>query len=357
MASIDIRRPRVWIPVTLGLLLLAVVILRVVQAGTPEEAAPSVEEIRQQSGIPVTVAPVTSGSLDLWLSFNGNVSGVRDAVIRARTGDQVASVQVSVGETVRQGQVVVRQAGETTQARVRQAQVAVQQARRTVDRLRPLHEAGALSDQDFDQALTQLEMATADLAAARDVLALTSPLPGTVTEVSARPGMIPSAGDPLVRVADLSELVVRMQVSAREAASIREGQPARLADDGATGQVRRVAIQADPVSRMVEIEVAFPPGAGLIPGTLATVEVQVASREDAVQVPTSAVTDGSVWVVGEDEVVARRSVQIGLEGSDRVEIVSGLEPGERVVIGGGSLLSEGARARIVNSGTPAPGDV
>ncbi len=238
-----------------------------------------------------------------------------------------------------------------------QAHAAVQQARRTVDRLRPLHEAGALSDQDFDQAVTQLELATADLAAARDVLALTSPLSGTVTEVTARPGMIPNAGDPLVRVADLSELVVRMQVSAREAASIREGQPARLAGGGATGQVRRVAIQADPVSRMVEVEVAFPPGAGLIPGTLATVEVQVASREDAVQVPSSAVTDGAVWVVGEDEVVTRRNVQVGLEGSDRVEIVSGLEPGDRVVTGGGSLLSEGARVRIVNDGTAAPADV
>lgn len=357
MAKIDFRRPRVWIPVALGLLLLAVIIFRVVQAGTTEEAAPSVEEIRAQSGIPVTVAPATAGSLDLWMSFNGSVSGVRDAVIRARTGDQVASVHVTVGETVRQGQLVVRQAGETSQARVRQAQVAAQQAQRTVDRLRPLHEAGALSDQDFDQALTQLQLATADLAAARDVLSLTSPLTGTVTEVTARPGMIPSAGDPLARVADLSELVVRMDVSAREAATIREGQPARLEGGGATGQVRRVAIQADPVSRMVEIEVGFPPGSGLIPGTLATVEVQVASREDAVQVPTSAVTDGAVWVVGEDDLVARRSVQVGLEGSDRVEIVSGLEPGDQVVVGGGSLLSDGARVRIVNSGTAAPDDV
>jgi multidrug efflux pump subunit AcrA (membrane-fusion protein) len=75
--------------------------------------------------------------------------------------------------------------------------------------------------------LTQLELATADVAAARDVLTLTSPLAGTVTEVIARPGMIPSSGDPLVRVADLSQLVVYLRVSASEAAEIREGQPAR----------------------------------------------------------------------------------------------------------------------------------
>lgn len=301
---------------------------------------------------------MTAGELDAWLAFNGNVSGVRDAVIRARTGDQVASVLVSSGDPVRRGQVVLRQAGEATQARMRQAQLAVQQAERTVTRLQPLHEAGAISDQEFDQAVTQLEMAQADLAAAGDALALTSPLSGTVTEVAARPGMIPSPGDPLVRVADLSELVVRLQVSAREAAAIRQGQPARLAAGGAEGEVRRVALSADPASRLVEVEIAFPPGAPLIPGTLATVEVQVASREEAVQVPRPAVSDGAVWVIGENDQVSRRQVQVGLQTPDRVEVVSGLEPGARIVVEGGSLLSEGARVRIVNDASaPVDDDV
>lgn len=349
MVKIDIRRRRVWIPVVLGVAFLAIVVVRVIQAGTPEEPSPSVEDIRQQSGLPVTVAEARRGELEIWMPFNGSVSGVRDAVIRARTGDQIASVLVSVGEYVREGQVVVRQAGETTLARTRQAELALEQAQRTVNRLRPLHEAGAISDQEFDQAVTQLELARADLAAARDMLALTSPLAGTVTEVTARPGMIPSSGDPLVRVADLSQLVVRLHVSAREASLIREGQPARLGSGAVLGRVRRVALQADPVSRLVEVEVAFPPGSGLIPGTLATVEIQVASADEAVQVPSTAVEEGFVWVVGEDEQVSRRPVQVGLEGVDRVEIVSGLEAGEQVVVEGGSLLSEGARVRIVNA--------
>lgn len=357
MARIDIRTPRVWIPILLGVGFLVVVVVRVIQAGTPEEAPPTVEQIRQEAGIPITAAEATIGQLEIWQPFNGNVSGVRDAVIRARTGDQVASVLVAVGEHVREGQVVVRQAGETTLARTRQAQLALQQAERTVNRLRPLHEAGAISDQEFDQAVTQLELARADLAAARDALALTSPLAGTVTEVTARPGMIPSPEDPLVRVADLSQLVVRLNVSAREASAIREGQPARLASGAAQGEVRRVALQADPASRLVEVEVAFPPGSALIPGTLAAVEIQVASAEEAVQVPRSAVEEGMLWVVGENEQVTRRQVRVGLEGTDRVEIVSGLEAGERVVVEGGSLLSEGARVRIVNNAGAVADDV
>lgn len=223
----------------------------------------------------------------------------------------------------------------------------MRQASRTVDRLRPLHDAGAISDQEWEQAQTQLELATADVVAARDMLTLTSPLAGTVTEVIARPGMIPSAGDPLVRVADLSQLVVYLRVSAAEAAEIRRGQRARAAAAGVEGVVQRIALQADPATRLVEVEVAFPPAAGLIPGTLATVQIEVASVEHTVMVPRAAVRENRVWIVGDDDRVTARSVRAGLQTRDQVQILEGVEPGERVVVEGGALLSDGARVRIV----------
>jgi multidrug efflux pump subunit AcrA (membrane-fusion protein) len=59
-------------------------------------------------------------------------------------------VPVQVGQRVARGQVLVRQAGETTAARIRQAEAARRQAARTVERLRPLHDAGAISDQEWE---------------------------------------------------------------------------------------------------------------------------------------------------------------------------------------------------------------
>lgn len=357
MARIDIRNPRVWIPGAIGLLLVLIIIVRVIQAGADRPAQPTVEQIRAERGVPVAVATVVSGPLEVWRDYSGTVSGAREGVVRARTEDQIAAVLVTVGDRVRTGQPLVRQAGETTEARVRQAQAALNQAASNVERLRPLHAAGAISEQEWEQALTQRELAAADLAAARDALTLTSPLNGTVTEVIARPGMIPSSGDALVRVADLSRLVVYLRVGATEAAELREGLPAQFgtAGVGAEGRVQRVALQADPATRLVEVEVSFPPSAGLIPGTLATIRVGVASREQAVQVPRAAVRDGAVWVVVDGNRATRRPVVIGLRARDIVEIVSGVEPGENVVVDGGALLSEGAVVRIVN-GTPVVGE-
>jgi RND family efflux transporter MFP subunit len=347
--AIDIRRPRVWVPAVIGAALVLLVIYRVIEATSAPDAPPTIEQIRSEQGIAVTVSPVIAGELTVWREFNGTVSGAQEAVVRARTGDQIASVPVTVGTRVGRGQVLVQQAGEGTAARVRQAEAARRQAASTVERLRPLHAAGAISDQEWEQALTHLELATADVVATRDITTLTSPLAGTVTEVNARPGMIPSAGDALVRVADLSRLVVYLRVSAAEAADIRQGQRAQVPGTAAAGEVRRVALQADPETRLVEVEVGFPPAAGLIPGTLATVQVEVARRDGAVQVPRAAVREGQVWVVGADDRVQRRAVQVGLQARETVEVVAGVQPGERVVVEGAALLSDGARVRIIEA--------
>lgn len=343
-----VKRPVFWIVVVVLGTTGALIAYRVQEARTPPPPSPSVEEIREERGLPVTVASAESGRFEVWREYSGDVGGIRDAVVRARSEDQVSAVLVRVGQSVREGQVLVRQSGEVAGARARQAEAALRQAERNVERLRPLHAAGALSDQDWDAAETQLELAQADLAAAKDALSLTSPLTGVVTEVPARVGMIPSSGDPLVRIADLSRVLARLRVSATQAAEIRQGQPARLPGPDLSGRVRRIALQAEPETRLVEVEVEFPHDASLILGTLATVEVLVAAREDAVSVPRAAVRGSLVWVVGADGRASRRPVTRGLESSDRIEIASGVKPGEQVVVAGASLLSDGARVRVVN---------
>ncbi len=372
MSSSRWFRPRILVPALLGVAFVALVVVRVMQATAPVEPEPTVEQIRQQRGIPVRVTAATEGPIEVWRRFNGTVSGVQEGVVRARSDAQVLEVPVSVGSRVQRGQVLVRLSGEAEEARLRAAEVAARQAARNVERLQPLREAGALSEQAWEQAQNQLELAEAERDAARDMLVLTSPLTGIVTELPARPGMVPAAGDPLARVADLSRLVVRLAVSTSEAAELAVGDAARVAGaesggvalpaagGGAAaprGTVRRIALQADPQTRLVEVEVEFPATSSLLAGTLATVEVLVAEREGVVRVPRQAVVqqsgagggEAAVWLV-EGDAVTRRPVEVGLETAEQVEIASGIAPGDRVVVEGGSLLQEGARIRDVNGG-------
>jgi len=85
----------------------------------------------------------------------------------------------------------------------------------------------------------------------------------------------------------------------------------------------------------------------LVPSTLATIDIVVGNRDSALQVPTSALQNGSVWVVDDGNLAHARAVEVGMEGNGSVEILQGLEAGERVVTAGASLLSDGVLTRVV----------
>ncbi|TVP76155.1 MAG: efflux RND transporter periplasmic adaptor subunit, partial [Gemmatimonadales bacterium] len=272
-----------WVLSGIGLVLVVIFVVRIIQLSADEEPSPTVDEIRESSGMPVVVADVERGDLETWRRFSGTVTGEREAVIRARSDDEIREIRVGVGDRVEAGQMIVRQAGQGSDARVRQAEASLRQAERNVDRLRPLWEAGALSDQDWEDANTQLEVAQADLEAVAEVQGGIAPIAGVVSEVPARVGSIPAPGDPLVRIVDDSAYRVPLRMSERQAGEIERGMEARVSGVEATGEVDRVAIQASAVTRLVEVEVRFPGSAPLRPGTLVNVQVLVAVVEDVIR--------------------------------------------------------------------------
>jgi membrane fusion protein (multidrug efflux system) len=334
----------------LALALVALVAFRIVQASRGAPEVPEVDEIRARTGIPVEVMVAGEGELVVRREFTGVLRGIRSTTIRARTGDEIIDIPVRVGDRVRAGDVVIRQSSEGSLASVRQAQASHEQADRNVERLRPLHERGAISDQDWDNALTGLRVAEANLEAARRRVDLESPIDGVVTNLMVTRGAMPESGDPLARVSDLSRLQVLVQVSPEQARELAVRQPARLPEHGLEGVVSRVAMQADPVSRLLEVELTFPggrAGADAVPGTLVTAQVEVGRRASTLLVPRAAVSEGIAWVVDSAGVAHRREVTTGLEGGGQIEIRAGLAPGDRVVVAGATLLSEGAQTRIV----------
>jgi membrane fusion protein (multidrug efflux system) len=338
-----------------GLALVLLVVMRVIQATADVEPTQSVEEIRRRTGVPVEVAQARAGPLVVRREFTGTARGIRSATIRARTEDEIVEIPVSVGQRVRVGDVMIRQSSEGSQAAVRQAEAAWEQARRSVERLRPLRENGAISEQDWDNAVTALTVAEANLEAARRAVVLTSPIDGVVTDILETRGTVPSPGDPLVRVSDLSRVQVLLQVSPAQARELAIGQPADLPEYGLVGQVSRIALQADPESRLLEVELTYPgsPAAvassapRVVPGALVTARVVVGRRDGALLVPRAAVREGTLWVVDDQGLAQQRAVRLGLEGTDDVEVLEGVAEGERVVISGASLLSDGVQTRIV----------
>ena len=335
-----------------ALALVAVVVIRVIQGSADIEPAPDVAEIRQQTGIPVEVIQAHIGALVVRREYTGTLRGIRSATIRARTGDEIIDIPVSVGQRVGTGDELIRQSSQGSMSSVHQAEAAREQASRMVERLRPLREEGAISEQDWDDAVTGLAVAEANLAVARRSIVLTSPIDGIVTDILETRGTVPSSGDPLVRVSDLSQLQVLLQVSAGQARELALRQEAEVPEHNLTGRITRIAMQANPETRLLEVELTFPGVRSrseqmAVPGSLVRTRIVVGRRETALMVPRVAVREGMLWVVDPEGLAHQRSITVGLAGDEGVEILDGVEAGEQVVVAGASLLSDGAQTRIV----------
>lgn len=351
-SATGVRRKTPWVIGVLALLIVVAAVVRLVTISGEPEIPPTVEELRSQDGIPVIVQPVVRGDLEIWRTFSGTVTGDRESVLRAKSDDEIREVRARVGQRVQAGDLLVRQGSRAVDARVRQVEATLDQVERLVTRLRPLWEAGALSDQDWEEANTRLALARADREAIEDLQDGRAPIRGIITEVPARVGAIPSQGQPLVRIVDDAAFRVPVRLSPEQAREVVEGQIVRTLSEAeaATGRVDRIAIQADLRSRLVEVETVFPAATagGLRPGSFVSVQILVDQVTDALLIPRAALRPEGVWVLNGEGRAQLRTVTLGVSGDQQLQITSGLNAGDRVITDGASLLSENARVRVVN---------
>lgn len=272
------------------------------------------------------------------------------------------------GQAVRRGQVLAElQSVELGQARagLAAARARVELARQTVERKRGLAEERIVSRGELQRAEADAAEAEADLRAAEATLAamgvaraqegdlsrfpLLSPLAGTVLERTAVQGQTADPSRTLFRIADLAHLWLVVQAPERDAVRVREGSSAEISLAALPGQKLRGSVawvgrEVDPHSRTVPVRIVLPNGDGrLKPGMFATAWLSTGARgENVVAVPATALQRmDDRWVVflprgeGRFEV---RPVERGRDLQNEVAILSGLEPGERVVVEGAFVL-------------------
>lgn len=312
----------------------------------------------------VETAAVERGTIARDLSVSGNVESLRTVGVNSQVGGAVLSVNVQEGDAVARGAVLASMDGRELAAQVRSAQASYEVARSAHERARKLRESQVVTEAEYERDRAAAEAARATLEGLRTRLGYTvirAPSAGVVTEKKVEAGDVIGAQTPLFTLADLSTPVVRVGISERDVVSLSSGQSAQVTLDalpGRTfpGRIRRIFPTADPQTRLVPVEVALQgEGARMArPGFLARITFALGAQEGVLLLPQSAIVgDGgveSVFVLN-DSTVERRSVETGLTSQGRVQIASGLQEGEIVVVTGNNRLREGAAVRV----TAGPG--
>ena len=310
----------------------------------------------------------------------GRVEAQRQARVNAELPERIASVHVTLGQTVKQGDPLVTLSGEIQAAGLGQASSALEAARASLelaksqaDRVAVLFEAGTASRADLEAARSQRDAAAAQvgqLSASRTQAAVQrarsvvrAPFDGIVAMLDANEGDLAQPGRALAVVVQPGPMKVLLDVPERDFDGIEAGQPAKVAslahpDRPVDGVVVGVGQLIDPMTRTGRVEVRIPDGGALLAGAAVRASIETQRRPDALVVPVAAVQlandfqksrKATVYRVGEGFASAAEVV-LGERLGERYEVVDGLDEGDVIATLGSHLLRDGAPVRVVESG-------
>jgi membrane fusion protein, multidrug efflux system len=356
--------------------------------------APSSAEAAEPVPVQVRTIQVEPADVPVIYEATGTVRARTAAVIASKVMGYVREVRVQTGDAVRAGQPLVLVDARDLDAGYRQAEAARQEAvsaqseveqavasakanlelaKTTFERMSILYRSKSISDQEYDEASAKIKVAQAGYDAVvskraqiaarfdqaeeavraarvtRSYAELTAPFAGTVTERRVEPGNLATPGAPLLTIEQAG--AYRLEVPVEEAllAAIRTGQSITVKfdfqNDAVEGTVVEIVPSVDSASRTFLVKIGLPVVAHLRSGVFGRAQFSRGART-VLAVPQGAVSEfGQVEsvLVAEDGHARSRLITTGHKSQDRVEVLSGLRAGDRIIYPHPARLADGAR--------------
>lgn len=307
----------------------------------------------------VALAPAQQGAVDETLTVYGAVEAgaMGKHVLAAPAEATVVAIEAPVGTRVAAGQVVVRLApSPTSKLDYAKAATDAATAQAAYARAQRLRADGLVSDADVETARAAAKSAAAtraNLGARNGALTLRAPAAGFVESVASAPGDLVAPGTAVASIAGSGDLRARFGIDPAQASRVRPGMVLRVTPPSGIAFSAPV-LSVDPVvnsaTRLAALFVNVPAGSGI--GTNAALSGQLdlgsTNGAAALTIPYAALLDDAgqpyVFVVARG-IAHRRDVETGPVSGDRIVIVKGVKPGEKVVTEGGTALEDGMQVR------------
>ena len=329
-------------------------------AGCKEQAADAnaTDDGPKEFVVNVRVEAVVASPMQDILILPGETEAAADIRLAAPRGGPVEWVGVTEGDRVGRGQTVARIDLKSLQAARDRAKANLHLADEQLRRRQALHEREVLAREELDQARTEQAVARTVLQEAEVGLghgSVVSTLDGIVNAVFVDPGEFVGEGDPVIEIVNTSTMRINFNVPESDIRFLTTGQPAAVSmdawpDSRWNGQVDFVAWKADPATRTFRVRVIVDNADGRIrPGMIARAAFLRRTVPDAMTAPLFAIQDkgGERVVFVEENGVARaRTVAIGIIEGDRVQIISGLQSGDRLIVAGQAEVEDGTRVNV-----------
>jgi len=310
------------------------------------------------TSIPVTVTRVAEGTVSQQLIKTGNLIPFRQADIAAMTAGKISRVNFNLGSQVKQGATLVELDNKLKELSLQATQLNIDKLKKDVTRYNTLLAGNATTEiqvndtkYNYENAVNQAEQIKKQIQDAN----VKAPISGQIVKKNIEPGVFITVGTALGTILDVSRLKVEVQVTEADVYKLHLNQNVRVSADvfpGRTfnGRISYIAPQGSD-EHNYPVEITVDNAGGLKAGTFVNVDFSQKSNQKALQIPRSALVESIknpyVYVVN-GNVAHQRTLKLGRDFGDTIEVLSGLAPGDVVVTTGQLNLSDGKPVQITN---------
>lgn len=283
----------------------------------------------------------------------GVVEPVQWAKVTPLVRGRIVELCACEGASVEKGAVLARLDDKEARAELAELEARERFLAQDATRLRQLYEQRVATPQAYERALSDHAQAVATISAAReriDRYTLRTPMAGTVLRQDGEVGEVVDAGQVLFWVGRPKPLWVVAEVDEEDIPLVRPGQGTLIKADAFPGRalegaVAQITPKGDPLTKSYRVRIALPDDTPLLIGMTVELNVIVRTVEDALLVPSGALSGRQVFVVEEGRAVPR-PIETGIKGVERVQVTAGLGEEDLVIADPPAGLRPGARVRV-----------
>lgn len=310
----------------------------------------------QMPPMPAEVAEVMSRTVSDEFNAIGTIEANEAVTIVSEIDAAVIDLPFEEGSYVRKGALIAQLDDSQLAAELARSKALYQQSKTSFTRIKNIVEQKAGTPQDLDDAAAQLKVAEANLALAQARFTktrITAPFDGMIGARRVSVGSFLRAGQTIAEFANINEIRINFSAPERFLSTLRKGAEVNVSttaysNDTVKGRIIVIEPVIDPETRNVRVVARVPnTGKKLLPGMSANISAVLSQREGALTIQNQAVfaqgNQSFVFTVGSDSTVALTPVQLGLQLNDVVEVLSGLQSGQKVVLAGHQKLFDKAK--------------
>lgn len=329
--------------------------------GNQEETKRQTEIIAGgKTAIPVNIVLADYQSIPNEYSSNGTLAPLQEMMLSSEMAGTITRVLVKEGDYVRAGQTVATIKKDVLEVDHSNAQANYQNAVTTNQRYENAFKTGGITKQQLDQSRLQLQNAKNMLRQANIRVGdsnVKTMISGIINQRSVEPGAVVAPGTPLFQIVNVAKLKLQVTVNESRVATLKLGDPVKVTmsvypDKVFYGKVTFIAPLGDAALNFpVEVTIENNPTHDLKAGMYGTATFGDHTEHSYLIVPKEAFVDGisnqQVFVVQKDQTVKLTKVVTGQIFGDKVQIISGLQPGTTVVTSGQINLANGSKISVI----------